>query len=102
MRKYRVKNRKRFLFSVSLMIIFTLMISFTLIVNAKDINSAALVPVYVQKGDTLWGLSAGFAGNEQDIRDYINTVMEINKIGNANIVPGELIYFPDYNWLYSI
>jgi hypothetical protein len=33
---------------------------------------------------------------DMDIREYISRVMEINELQNANIKPGELLYFPSF------
>jgi len=75
--------------------IFTVSSLFTLVVNAKGNNKLVLVPEYIEEGDTLWSLSINYSG-EIDIRDYISNVMDINNLHNANIKPGEIIYFPNY------
>lgn len=96
MKNYKIINRKRFYFTMSILIVFVLMISFTLVVSARDTSDTVLVPVYVQSGDTLWGLSGGFVADNQDIRDYINTVIDINQLPDAGLKPGQLLYFPQH------
>lgn len=95
MKRYVIKSKVRFLFSVSLIMVIAVSSFFTLMVNAKGENEVTLVPQYVEEGDTLWELSLNYVGNN-DIRDYICKVMEINNLQSANIKPGELLYFPCY------
>lgn len=95
MKRYRIKSKARFLVSVSLIMIIAVSSLFTLVVSAKGSNDMTLVPVYVEEGDTLWGMARSYAG-EMDIRDYILKVMDINELQGSNIMPGELLYFPSY------
>lgn len=93
MKRYVIKNKARFLVSISIIIIFAVSSLFTMAVSAKDNNEVLLVPEYIEEGDTIWGLSEGYAG-EMDIRDYISKVMDVNGLRSASIKPGELVYFP--------
>ncbi|MHB1391817.1 MAG: LysM peptidoglycan-binding domain-containing protein [Clostridia bacterium] len=95
MNKYKIKSKERFLVSVSLIMIIAVSSLFTLVVSAKGNNEVTLVPEYVEEGDTLWSLSKSYSG-EMDIRDYISRVMDINDLHSAKIMPGELLYFPNY------
>ncbi|HYF82916.1 MAG TPA: LysM peptidoglycan-binding domain-containing protein [Clostridia bacterium] len=95
MKRYRIKSKTRFLVSVSLIMIIAVSSLFTLVVSAKGNNEVTLVPEYVEAGDTLWNLSENYAG-KMDIRNYISRVMDINDLHSANIMPGELLYFPSY------
>ena len=95
MKRYVIKNKFRFLISVSLIMIFSMSSIFILVVNAKGSSEVSMIPEYVEAGDTIWGLSANYAG-EMDIRDYISRVMDINGLQSANIKPGDLLYFPEY------
>ena len=96
MKRYVIKNKLRFLISISIIMIFSMSSIFTLVVNAKGSNEVSMVPQYVEEGDTIWALSVNYAG-EMDIRDYISKVIDINGLQGANIMPGELLYFPIYN-----
>jgi len=95
MKKYKIKNKTRFLVSVCLIMIIAVSSLFTLVVSAKGNNEVVLVPEYVEEGDTLWGMATSYAG-DMDIRDYISRVMDINDMQSSNIIPGELVYFPSY------
>lgn len=95
MKRYIIKSKIRFLVSVSLIMIVAVSSFFTLVVSAKGNDEIALVPEYVEEGDTLWTMSMNHA-EDMDVRDYISKVMDINQLGSANIKPGDLLYFPDY------
>lgn len=95
MKRYVIKSKFRFFISVSLMMIISMTAIFTLVVNAKDSSGIALIPEYVEAGDTIWDLSINYSG-DMDIRDYISRVIDINELQSANIQPGDLIYFPKY------
>jgi hypothetical protein len=69
---------------------------FFIVVNAKSTSTAVLVPVYVSEGDNLWQLSTEHSDGSMDIRNYIDRVMTINNLSDANIKPGELLMFPQY------
>lgn len=95
MKRYIIKSKLRFFISISLIMIFSMSSIFILVVNAKGSNEVSMIPQYVEVGDTIWGLSVNYTG-EMDIREYISKVMDINDLQNANIKPGELLYFPEY------
>lgn len=42
----------------------------------------------VQTGDTLWSIGEKHASNEDDIREWISTVREINDMESADITAG--------------
>lgn len=94
MKKYKIVNKYRFfvLLSLILVILFTSM--FLIVVNAKSTSTIVLVPVYVSEGDSLWQLSTQHSDGKIDIRNYIDKVMAINNLSNANIKPGDLLMFP--------
>ena len=96
MKRYIIKSKIRFLVSVSLIMIVAVSSFFTLVVSARENSEISLAPEYVEEGDTLWSMSKNYV-EDMDIRDYISRVIDINQLKSANIKPGELIYFPDYN-----
>ncbi len=95
MKRYIIKNKFRFFISISMIMIISMSSIFMVVVSAKENSTVSMVPEYVEAGDTIWGLAADYAG-EKDIRDYISEVMDINGLDNANIKPGDLLYFPIY------
>jgi len=93
MKRYVIKNKVRFLISISIVMIFALSSIFTLAVSARGEREVTMLSEYVEAGDTLWELSKEYAG-DMEIREYISRVIEINDLSGANIKPGELLYFP--------
>lgn len=94
MRKYRIVNKFRFFTTISLLLVMLFFSMFFIVVNALSTSSDVLVPVYVSEGDSLWKLSAQYSQDGMDIRDYIDRVIEINKLADVNIKPGQLLMFP--------
>jgi hypothetical protein len=94
MKKYKIVNRYRFFTLLSLILIVLFGSMFFIVVNAKSTSTDALVPVYVGEGDNLWQLSTRYTDGSMDIRNYIDKVMTINNLPNANIKPGDLLMFP--------
>jgi len=93
MKKFKIINKYRFLTTVSILLILMLVSTFVIVVNAKSTSNEILVPVYVAQGDNLWKLSAQYS-DDMDIRVYIDRVMTINHLKDANIMPGDLLMFP--------
>lgn len=96
MKKYKIVNKFRFLTAISLILIIFFTSMFIIVVNAKSTSNVVLVPVYVSEGDNLWQLSVQHSDGKIDIRNYIENVMSINNLKDANIKPGELLMFPQY------
>lgn len=94
MKKYKIVNRYRFFILLSLVLIILFASMFFIVVNAKSTSTVVLVPVYVCEGDNLWQLSTQYTDGKTDIRNYIDKVMTINNLSNANIKPGDLLMFP--------
>lgn len=94
MKKYKIVNKYRFFTLISLVLVILFASMFFMVVNAKSTSTIVLVPVYVSEGDNLWQLSAEHIDGKMDIRNYIDKVMTINNLSNANIKPGDLLMFP--------
>jgi hypothetical protein len=94
MKKYRIVNKYRFGITISMIMILLFASMFFIVVNAKSTDNEILVPVYVSQGDSLWALSAEYSDERTDIRRYIDKVMAINNLHDANIKPGDLLMFP--------
>lgn len=94
MKKYKIVNKYRFFILLSLILVLLFASMFIIVVNAKSTSTVVLVPVYVSEGDNLWQLSTQYTDGKMDIRNYIDKVMTINNLFNANIKPGDLLMFP--------
>ncbi len=54
----------------------------------------AMPIVTVEKGDTLWALAAQVAKPDEDIRDVVGRLMEINRLTSPSLRPGQILYLP--------
>jgi hypothetical protein len=95
MKRFVIRSKSRFIVSIGIIMIFAMSSLFTLAVSARENQDVLMIPEYVEEGDTLWNMSQKHKGG-MDIREYISRVMEINNLQNANLKPGELLYFPSF------
>jgi len=47
--------------------------------------------ITVAQGDTLWSISSQYAGEDEDIREYINEIKELNNLTKSSIREGQQI-----------
>ncbi|MGB7604421.1 MAG: LysM peptidoglycan-binding domain-containing protein [Lutisporaceae bacterium] len=92
--KYRIVNKYRFFTTISLMLLLLFISMFFIVVNAKSTSTEILVPIYVNEGDSLWKLADKYCDESKDIRSYIDRIITINNLSDSNIMPGELLMFP--------
>lgn len=79
-----------------LMIILTIILSIYAIAGRlKEMNSISYeqVEYTVQAGDTLYGLAQKYANENQDIREYIYNLKQVNNIGSTLDVGQTIIIF---------
>lgn len=63
------------------------------VANATD-SQAAQVHYSVHAGDTLWKIAADLAPN-QDPRDFIAQLAELNQLTSASVTPGQQLLLPN-------
>jgi hypothetical protein len=63
------------------------------VANATD-TKAEQVHYSVHAGDTLWKIAADIAPN-QDPRDFIAELVELNKLTTASVTPGQQLLLPN-------
>jgi hypothetical protein len=63
--------------------------------NVSSVSAASEPERYVVRaGDTLWSISASFAG-DRDTREIMDEIEKMNHLGGANlIVPGQVLLVP--------
>ncbi|WP_157944136.1 LysM peptidoglycan-binding domain-containing protein [Blastococcus atacamensis] len=49
--------------------------------------------VVVERGDTLWGIAGSVAGDE-DIREVVARIVELNGLDGGRIAPGQVLQLP--------
>lgn len=92
-RRYVLKNKKRFLFAVScLLVILFLMVSISS-VYAKKNDSESYRILTVSRGDTLWDIAREYRENT-DIRKYIYEIRKLNNLSSSDIYEGDLLKLP--------
>ncbi len=50
--------------------------------------------VVVQRGETLWGIASDHTGSGASVQDTVDTIVAVNHLGDAVIVPGEHLKIP--------
>lgn len=97
-KKYRIKSKFRFTFFVTAAILFVISITGTAIGanTAESLSKPVYSEIVIQDGDTLWNLAQVFGPADQDTREVIFRICEINHISADSIYPGETILIPEF------
>ncbi len=94
---YSIKNRKRFIISVTLLFLSVIFILSAIISNnyaRGDKDTGPYITVLIKEGDTLWSIAKRYKPKENDIRQFIKEIREVNSLESANIISGEHIQIP--------
>lgn len=85
--KLRIVNKARFITSMTVIIMFLVLIfSFT---SAKE--NVVYEDYTVTSGETLWTIAAENKKADEDIREYIYELQQINNIDDCMIYPNQTI-----------
>ena len=87
MKRLRIVNKKRFISSISIMIILIISI-FNCVLATKTVEYQEYT---VTQGDTLWSIASENKRAGQDIREYIYELREINNMNDCLIYPNQTI-----------
>lgn len=93
-KKIRVINRVRLGISISILLIIlcpAIMFAFDEPHNKTDLS---YINVYIEPGDTLWGIAKANLPPKTDIRDFIHEIKSINQLDSALIVEGDSLLVP--------
>ena len=96
MKKYRIKNRLRFITFITAMM---LVVSFSIagvfnIIEVHSTEEPEYVSVKVVEGDTLWDLAKEYGNADCDIREVIYDICHINNIKASDLRAGQTILIP--------
>lgn len=87
MRRLRIVNKARFITSMTVIIMFLVLIfSFT---SAKE--NVVYEDYIVTSGETLWTIATENKKADEDIREYIYELQQINNIDDCMIYPNQII-----------
>jgi hypothetical protein len=94
MNKAKTNKRNVLIFIITLCTLWIASFGMMVDAYASSDGDAEWIEVQVEKGDTLWKLvSRHYQGNE-DIREVINNVQQINDLQSSAITPRQWIKIP--------
>ncbi|MCI8618160.1 MAG: LysM peptidoglycan-binding domain-containing protein [Clostridia bacterium] len=88
----RIVNKRKFIRSI-LILIFVIVIfnvCISTIFNKPKYNMKTMDYIVLKK-DTLWSIAEQYKMPDQDVRDYIDKIKEINNMRTATIYEGQAI-----------
>ncbi len=97
-KKYRIKSKFRF----TLFLIILFLIVFTSVnglLGYNNVNGSSMNEYYVIKisdGDTLWNIATEYGPDNQDIRDTVYEICELNEMQASDLEAGQKILIPVY------
>jgi hypothetical protein len=95
-RGYRVVNKTKFFISIIILtIIFILIISLlTDTYKTYAMKEIEYIEITINSGDTIWNIAKEYRAENQDIRELVYLIIEVNDIENSIIYEGQEIKIP--------
>lgn len=95
----RRKAMMRFRIAIMTAVILTTIIAssityFVVYNSATEMVVTDTEIVFVEEGDTLWGIAKEYTPEGMDIRKYIDIVCEYNGMGDSILMPGDMVEIP--------
>ena len=50
--------------------------------------------VTVHTGDTLWNIAANWSGKDEDVREVIDRIQQVNQLSNTDLYVGQKLIIP--------
>lgn len=99
MKKFKIVNKKKFVFSVFIILIFILVISLFICKSSYSSGEVKYKEIKVISGDTLWSIAREENRNNsyyegKDIRFVVYEIDKLNNIGNNILKEGDKIKVP--------
>lgn len=91
--KRKKVNALKIIRMVSLTLLISFAVLFTLKSSASGLTNDSFIEVTVRQGDTLWEIANQYNGDE-NIQKVIFEVMEFNNKQNSDLYPGEKLKIP--------
>jgi len=88
----RITNKRKFISTLGIITIFIFLI-ILLITNAlkEPQYTESYKTIYISKGETLWSIAEEYKIPNQDIRDYIDQIKQLNNMKTATIYEGQAL-----------
>lgn len=96
MKHYRIVNYKRFITSVTVLLIAT--ISLFNIALAKQEDNYIISEYTVEAGNTLWQIASENKAKNEDIRQYIEDIKQLNQMTSTDIYKGQTLLIKERRW----
>ena len=95
-KKYRIKNKFRFITSLTIMMLLVAFASSCLfgfgVAAGSDVMET--ITVEVHDGDTLWDLAKTYGPKNMDCRRLVYEIQKINGVNASSLVAGQSIEIP--------
>jgi len=95
-RKYRIKSQFRFTVFLTMVLLFSIFVSGTLL--GFNTTASMTKPIYaqvqVESGDTLWNLAKEFGPADIDTRKIVREICSLNGVDAYSLHPGQVILIP--------
>ncbi|HOJ20498.1 MAG TPA: LysM peptidoglycan-binding domain-containing protein [Armatimonadota bacterium] len=86
-------SRHRFVV-LSLLVAVLLLVLFAIGLHRRSRTTTLLVPVTVERGDTLWSLARNHCGSHEYLPRAVHAIRRANGLSNSRLVPGQKLMIP--------
>jgi hypothetical protein len=62
--------------------------------GSNDLRLVGERSVVVQSGQTVWSIAGDVAGSDQDVREVVDAIEELNDLEGAVVIPGQVLRLP--------
>lgn len=91
-----VKNNKYAARRIIALIIISALVTSFLITLLSDTPPGMITTITVGPGESLWALAEFYGNPNGDPRDWIYEVVELNKLEDSTLIPGQQLLVPDF------
>ncbi len=97
-KRYRIKNRFRFITFASIVMVIILLITSSVfgMDRVVSLSASEYAEVRVQPGDTLWDIARRYGPDDIDTRRMVYEICRCNDISANSIHPGQVLLIPEY------
>ncbi len=99
MKKLRIVNKKKFIRSVSILLLIILLIIIFGTHRSYSSNNINYKKQYIVSGDTLWEIAQHQLENNEyfkgmEITEVINEIEKFNEMSDSRLIEGEILLIP--------